>query len=292
MSAKFQDSKIIYEQHLQNKIQTVLDKVLGPDRYTVAVDAALDIASTRKQSSRYGSPSNPDGSEVEKDRIESESYKADGNGMEKDNARPMASFTTGKGENQAYTKQSHTTIRKISQVTEEKVTPPGEVKRLTASVVVDNLKPDKVAEIQQVIQGVIGYDEGRGDYVKVASIPMNHLVYDELRKEMENTRPGPVTVPYTSHLLMISAIAAIVALIITILYLYMAGKTRSAPSRLAAAAAPAATACDISDLLASKQGSPDYIVETRVHTSQRLERLAAEKPTRLAELLKSTWLSE
>jgi flagellar biosynthesis/type III secretory pathway M-ring protein FliF/YscJ len=109
---------------------------------------------------------------------------------------------------------------------------------------------------------------------------------------MENTRPGTGTIPYTSHLLMISAIAAIVALIITILYLSMAGKTLSAPSRIAAAAAPAATACDISDLLASKQGSPDYIGETRVHTSQRLERLAAEKPTRLAELLKNTWLSE
>jgi hypothetical protein len=51
------------------------------------------------------------------------------------------------------------------------------------------------------------------------------------------------------------------------------------------------TSTDIADLLTDKSGKVTAVADTQVNKSDALERLAKEKPTKVAELLKSTWLS-
>jgi len=50
------------------------------------------------------------------------------------------------------------------------------------------------------------------------------------------------------------------------------------------------TTCDIANLLCDRSARSSAICESRVNTSDALERLAKEKPGKVAELLKSTWL--
>jgi flagellar biosynthesis/type III secretory pathway M-ring protein FliF/YscJ len=51
------------------------------------------------------------------------------------------------------------------------------------------------------------------------------------------------------------------------------------------------TSSDISDLVTDKSGRSTTVAETKVNTTEALEKLAKEKPTKVAEMLKSTWLS-
>jgi flagellar M-ring protein FliF len=160
---------------------------------------------------------------------------------------------------------------------------------------VDNLKPDQVAKISQVVKDAIGIDETRGDSVTVASIPFNSSMIDQMRSEMA-IRPAavPRTSPAvnTSYLLYLSGAAMAILLIPLLVFMMRQRKVQTERSRLIMATGPGATASDISDLISDKIGRSTAPPETQVNTTDQLEKLAKEKPTKVAELLKSTWLAE
>ncbi len=52
------------------------------------------------------------------------------------------------------------------------------------------------------------------------------------------------------------------------------------------------TSCDIADLLCDRAPRSSSVIESRVNTSDALEKLAKEKPNKVAEMLKSTWLHD
>jgi flagellar M-ring protein FliF len=288
MTSQQQDKKIAFEKHLQSKVQGMLDDVLGPNKSKVVVNATLDFSSSEVETYKVGGPSNTSGIVKEKEKIDTEMFTSSP-GEKGGNASQMSfKGSTSGSDGSNYKKEGKTVIYKADQVKKRTVTPPGRVERITASVMVDNLKPDQVTKLSQAVKDAIGIDESRGDSVSVASLPFNHQVFDDIRQEMmtrpvaaARNNPSPVNgamLPYLTGAVMI------VLLLPVLVFMLRQRRVQTDKSKLILATGPGATASDISDLISDKVGRTSAPADTRVNTTEQLEKLAKEKPTKVAEL--------
>lgn len=295
MTSQQQDKKVSFENQLKTKVQGMLDEVLGPNKAKVVVNATLDFSSSETETLKVGGPGNTTGMVKEKEKVETELFtSAPG---EKGGGGSQMSFkgSTNTGDNANYKKEDKTVIYKSDMVKKRTVTPPGRVERLTASVMVDNLKPDQVTKITSVVKDAIGADEARGDSVTVASMPFNNGFIEDMNYAMSNkppvaaNKPNPINGSYLPYL---TGAFMVVLLIPVLVFLARQKRVQTEKSKLILATGPGATASDISDLISDKVGRSTAPPDTRVNTTEQLEKLAKEKPTKVAELLKSTWLAE
>jgi flagellar M-ring protein FliF len=295
MTSQQQDKKVAFERNLQSKVQGMLDEVLGPNKAKVVVNATLDFSSSEVETFKVGGPSNTTGIVKEKEKVDTEIFTSSPG--EKGGGGSQMSFkgSTGGGDGSNYKKFDKTVIYKADQVKKRTVTPPGRIERITASVMVDNLKPDQVTKLSQVVKDAIGIDESRGDSVTVASLPFNHQIFDDIRQQMIDrpnrtaATPSPLN---SSYLPYITGVFMVVLLIPVLAFMLRQKRVQTEKSKLILATGPGATASDISDLISDKVGRSTAPPDTKVNTTEQLEKLAKEKPTKVAELLKSTWLAE
>ncbi|MDQ7822976.1 MAG: flagellar basal-body MS-ring/collar protein FliF [Candidatus Eremiobacteraeota bacterium] len=295
MTSQQQDKKVAFEQTLQRKVQGLLDDTLGPNKAKVVVNATLDFSSSETETYKVGGPGNTSGVVKEKEKIDTELFTSSPGDKATGGTQMAFKGTTGGGDGANYKKVDKTVIYKADQVKKRTVTPPGRVERITASVMVDNLKPEQVAKIQQVVKDAIGIDDARGDSVTVASLPFNHAIFDDIRQEMmarpvaASKAPSPVNAAYLPY---ITGGFMVLLLIPVLVYMLRQRSVQVEKSKLILATGPGATASDISDLISDKVGRSTAPPDTKINTTEQLEKLAKEKPTKVAELLKSTWLAE
>jgi flagellar M-ring protein FliF len=186
---------------------------------------------------------------------------------------------------------------KVNEVSRRVVSNNPTVSRITASVAVDNLKPDQIGNIKSLVQGAIGYDASRGDMVNVASMPFSRSVFDTMKNEMIAGAPyTPARRQGTNsqqYLLYMALLPMAALLIVATLFFLKQRRVQVEKSSLILSSSPSTTVSDISDLLSDKMGHTASAPQmTRVNTTEQLEKLAKEKPTKVAELLKSTWLAD
>ena len=276
----------------------MLDSTLGPNKAKVAVNATLDFSSKVKESKVVGGVGNTSGEVVVKSKTSTETYTSDPNSDNPDGAVQM-SFKGGAGDaNANYTKTDKVEIKDVNQTVIKVQTPAGTLERLSCSVIVDNLKPDQVAKIQGIVKDAIGIDETRGDSITVASMPFNREAmsdeFAEMRKAMAAGSPAATSTSSVSSEVMpiMAGAALLILLLIGVMYMVRQKSVQTEKSRLILSGGSNSTVSDISDLVSDKIGRSTLPAETKVNTSDTLEKLAKEKPTKVAELLKSTWLAD
>jgi flagellar M-ring protein FliF len=168
------------ETKLRRKVQDIVDGVVGPGRARVNVTAELDLSRVTTESREY----DPDGQvvrstqTVEEDATESQpdasgAATAQVNIPEGQEAPAIAmagSKTTGSQE---------TTNYEISSTTRTEVQEPGRVKRVSVAVAVDGVMngtnyqprpPEDLARIDALVKAAVGFDQARGDIVKVENV--------------------------------------------------------------------------------------------------------------------------
>jgi flagellar M-ring protein FliF len=312
-----QDMKDAYERALQSKIQSVLDKALGPNKAYVTVNADLDFSQSKIKATKYGGAGNTTGSVKSGGQTEIEKFNTKpgegGDGAEQYSlpddidtdcesavmqlAVPGDITNSGKGTNAKYVKVKKAEKNLVDETTKETITAPGAIKRLTIGVMVNNLKPEQKAEIAAFVKSAGGIDESRGDSITVSSLPFTEPnIIRDMQDGWASLPPGPrpaaggMTPGSWSWMIMIFPTMILMGLLAV--FLLKQRKVQTEKSRLITASAPGAMTSDISDLLSDKVGRSTTPPATRVNTTEQLERLAKEKPTKVAEMLKSTWLAE
>jgi len=206
-----QEKKISYEQYMQRKVQSILDKAFGPDKAIVVIDTTIDSSSSRTEKYVVGDASS-NGSVVTKIKEAKENYAA-GDSESRDTGAQMSfqGSADKSGKVQSYNKNDTVRIMDVNKVKTETVTPAGAVKRITASVLVDNLSPSQVDKVREIVKGAIGYDEEqRNDTVTVASLPFTSNVIQELQKQRVSTSglsgKGQSSVLSPLHLLILNTV--------------------------------------------------------------------------------------
>lgn len=277
----------------QGKVQAALDRVLGPGRSVATVNVEFDYSQTETTRKVMGPTV-----EVGSQRVTEEYNRNPGGGTSENGAQMSAN----PGSNGGYKNEKVATKREASETVAKVVDRAPRIKRITCSVAVDNIPEDKRAMIAGLVRDTVGLDESRGDSCTVISMPfMGGGRTDFLAAGNEALENGQA-LPPSGHkanapidgkmVALMMFFPAMILLAVVAVFLLKQHKVQVDKSAPLLGATGGATASDISDLLNEKSGKTTAMGETRVNTTEQLEKLAKERPTKVAEMLKSTWLSQ
>lgn len=174
-----------YERSMRNKIEELVEKVVGPGRVQVKVTADINFDRIVRNKEIY----DPEGQVARSTQSASETEMANeaggGGGVTVGNQLPDANAAAGgaAGSNRDVEKTEETTNFEISKTVENYVKEGGTVDKLSVAVLVDGNYVDidgdmtykarsdeELARIRTLVQSAMGYSEARGDTLEVVSM--------------------------------------------------------------------------------------------------------------------------
>jgi flagellar M-ring protein FliF len=292
-----------YEQHLQDELQTMLDKAFGIGKAVVRVRAELDFSSkeTQRELIQPAAPGQKTGVLLSRQRL-NETYTGSPNTIGgppgvASNLRPATGFA-GSSSTSSYTRTEETENYQVSKSIERIKETPGSVKRLSIGVLVDGrLTAQQRTDIERMIAAACGLDTSRGDNVSVASLPFDRKSLEADEADMKRERQQQTYLAF-------ARIGA--AIVIMLLFLAMVRSTLHKPSepKEQIAALPESTESaevqpqEVGTLIlesaepaepeAEQRRPPIPQIEERDTTARRL---AQENPEEVAQLIRS-WMLE
>lgn len=262
------------ELHLQEKLQTALARLYGPDRVHTVVDLSLDFS---EEESRAYTP----GSSVD-------------NGMVKDSMQSVHEILGGNPANQerTYDQRKEAVNYKYAENYHVKLRKRAKIDRITATVLVDGAAESEVETIKNIVKGGIGIDEtDRQDAVYVSVLPWNRRILGVWDRE-------PTLIPNPEQKGPLSPVELAAMAGLTVLGLAVVGALVARHHRPSlgldqgSKGLSGAAPTGIVDGLHSKQGHETVLTETATHGSriEALESLVGSQPTKVAKILRTTWL--
>ena len=212
-----------YALEVQKRVQTILDKILGPNRSIVQSTVEMDWTQREVTSNTY-SPT-----EVAL-RSSQTITESSGNGdttggvpgAASNLPTPIATTTGTDSGNYQYNEE--TLNYEVSQVQAHEVTAPGTVKRVSVSVMVDGVDdPGQLEIIKNAVQVAAGIDAARGDQIVVESFAFDRTALTELTAELEKQQQQELYMQIG-----MGVAAALVVLALLFFILRMINNTRNA----------------------------------------------------------------
>jgi flagellar M-ring protein FliF len=186
-TANAQDMRRSYEARVSQAIEQLLGQTLGAGKVRAEVTANLDFNQVTTNKEDF----NPDGQVVRS----TSSVEETGNSQERQSANnvsvanntpnpPGQETGNGNGSTEQNSRTEETVNYEISKTVQTEVKASGNVKRISAAVLVDgtydtaadgtmSYKPrsaDELAQIDSLVKSAIGYDQSRGDVVQVVNM--------------------------------------------------------------------------------------------------------------------------
>ena len=165
-----------FEEGLRQRLQSMLDAVVGQHQAVVRVQAELSLDTEQVQSEVYSEPVGTQGG-LRSAHIVEERYEG--------SRRPgaLAGGVSANIEGQfgtelrsgagAYTSREETRQYELSREVTERSTAAGAIKRLTVAAIVDQkLGASEVEKVRQALEAASGYSEERGDRLVIQSMPL------------------------------------------------------------------------------------------------------------------------
>jgi flagellar M-ring protein FliF len=176
------------EASLEARIQQMLERVVGDGRAVVRVTAEVDYRRITTNEEQY----DPDSSVIRSEQRQQES-SVGGTSMPEGAPEEKYRFgeEVGRGmvSNNSTKKQNQVINYEINRVSRQTVAAVGEIKRLSAAVVVDGKyqttedaagktsqsyverDPEEMKRLVEIVKKAMGYDSDRGDQVEVINLP-------------------------------------------------------------------------------------------------------------------------
>lgn len=180
------------ERTLENRIKTMLEKALGPDKAIVRLSAALNFKRQEKTEERYF----PDNQVVRREQLfnekssEPEATPEGIPGIRANLPQPPPENETGETPViTTFEKKDRTVNYEIGKITSHVMEPVGEIVRISVAVLVDGTyKPmqnaagemqqsyiprsaEEMRKLENICKHAVNFDEARGDKVEVVNIP-------------------------------------------------------------------------------------------------------------------------
>ena len=216
LSASQIDLKATYEKQMQKNIESMLERVLGPNKAIVRVNTKMNFDQRETDSETYepvkttaqtgtaaetGKPVDGYKGVLLSEETTRENYGANsgqgappaggipgrigGTAGVTPNTRPTGttvSVEAGSG----YTREESSNKYQVSKTTEHIVQTPGTVEKVSVAVMLDSkIDPGQVPSIQRVVEASAGIDPKRGDKVVVESVLFDDKAAKTEETEME-----------------------------------------------------------------------------------------------------------
>jgi flagellar M-ring protein FliF len=185
------DFKNQLEENLRQKVQTMLEQVVGANRVIARVTADVDFNQIRTEQDTY----DPDSTVVRSQQKSIENTEG-AEATPKGNpdvpinieSKLMESPAAAKDQQKKFNRQRETVNYEINHVSKKVVNSPGTVKKLSVAVIVDGPyetkteagKPklafvarsaDEMKGLEDLVKKAVGYDDARNDQVSVSNVP-------------------------------------------------------------------------------------------------------------------------
>lgn len=177
LGASTRDQQVAnFQQKTSQRIQSMLDRVVGAGNSTVQVTADLDFDRSVTESTTYtGKPGTPPLSSS----TSRENYTGPPGGTQDTGVvgpdGQMDSFGSADQGESSYVKKSGTADNAIDKVVEHRETAPGALNSMNVGVVIDSAAAMAIDanEVQDLIASTVGINKKRGDTVQVSVMPFD-----------------------------------------------------------------------------------------------------------------------
>ncbi len=268
-----------YEKEMEQRLQQMLNRILGPGRAVAMVAAELDFDRQEILQSKYGP-----GTIQHEERLTEKGSGITGGGVPGTDAQMPGDtmpFVTGNTGSE-YSRDQNTNDYQVNTDQQTLIKALGNVKRLSVSVVVDgNYTQTKLDSLQQVIAGAIGYDQKRGDQLNVSSMNFD-------KSSLPNFEETPVQSLVDKRLIIPGAIAGALLLMLVVFLIFRRRARRRYEESLIQQQIKEDTLSQVvQEEPMQEKVEEDPIVKQR----KSLKQVAQERPAEVVEILK-IWLRE
>ncbi len=192
--------------HIQQNIQTMLDKTLGEGNAFVRVSVELDF-DDRKIDRQTFTPVVDESGIIRSQQDISESYNGESNmpGGPAGVAGNVPGYVAeDRNANAEYERKESTKNYEVNEENQKIIASPGSIRRLTVAVLVN----DEITELQQegllrAVSSAAGINEDRGDTISVEPMPFNTDLKDRLAEEARQEQLRKDRILYTEIAAMI-----------------------------------------------------------------------------------------
>jgi len=173
-----------YENDIQSSVQTMLDKVFGAGNTIVRANATLDF-----DQKKITSQKSEDGAVTSRQEVSEKSSSTSANGgvAGTETNVPGYPVTGQSGTTSTSEKNSLTENFQPSVTQEETIVSPGQIKRLTVSVLADSdsVTDEQLDNIKNIVSSAVGYNQDRGDVIEAARLPFEKTTALEKQAAIE-----------------------------------------------------------------------------------------------------------
>jgi flagellar M-ring protein FliF len=172
-----------YETRLGESVQSMLDKVLGPGKAVVRVNAQLNYDARATTSERFVSE---EGVDPLAQSTVHETYVGSGEDSSGAMGQVWPTLTGGEAAGGSYERNEETRDNAVGTVVESAQAAPGSVERLTVAVVLDSASAGSVdtTQISSMVSNAVGIDNARGDSVDVSTLAFDTSATETAQAEL------------------------------------------------------------------------------------------------------------
>jgi flagellar M-ring protein FliF len=298
-SASSQNQQVVdFQNRLDQQVQSMLDRVLGPGNSAVQVTANLSFDKTVSDTTRYFGNADMALSATESKEILKNGTPSTTGGVVGPDGQmdPNGTGTTSPGS--SYEKTDKTSDNAIDNTVEHREAAPGGVNSLHVGVVLDtrSLKGINPAAVQTLIGSALGIDPSRGDTIDVSSMPFDRTAEQTAAAELAASQKAD----QKARTLGMARNGGLIVLVLLVMLVAWIQARRRAKARLeatdyvveqlrrdAADRAAAQAAIEAPAMLALEAAETDQANEMRDEIAALVER----QPEDVAALLRG-WLVE
>ncbi|MBE3580488.1 MAG: flagellar M-ring protein FliF [Thermoanaerobacteraceae bacterium] len=285
---KQQELKQALEKDLEQRIQNMLTRILGPGQAVVMVNAELDFNQQEVFRKEWGD----EGALRSEQVITEQGTGGAAGGPAGDPNREPPGYAVVMPENSTYEKSDITRNYELDETQTRIVYAPGQIRRLSTSVAVNGpVDPAREEQIRQIVEAAVGYQPERGDQIAVLSLAFDNTWQERAAAEMAAAEEAERR---RHQILLYAGLAAagLTLLIFLIILLIVWRRRRAAPvaEPLAGVELPLPGARVTEEQVAVSEEERREEIERRAR-QEKLRELVRQHPEEVAQLLRA-WLRE
>lgn len=276
-----------FESKLEDNLRKVLESVYGPNSVKATVKADLDFDSKQTSSITYDEKGVVKNQNTIKETIKTGGNDVSGSPIDNNMSNTIPANDGGTSKN----REEATTNYNVGQVEEKIIKAPGEVKRLSTSVVIDGALSEAEKEtVRNIVTSAIGFDQNRGDVVSVEGVKFDDTLKKQIESDLKDLSDKRAAEEKRKKLItnVILPIALSIALVIVIIILRRKRSSQMEPE-IAGVDVVVDDPTAINEVLKSQVFLDDD--ENMSDLTAELKKYATKKPDQVVEIVKS-WLAE
>jgi flagellar M-ring protein FliF len=218
-----------YEKSVEERLQSLLDRVVGPGKSAARVNVNLDFKNLEKYEERYDPQASVVRSEQRSEQKENITMPTGVPGVQSNMGKsPAPAAVPGGG-----SKNDETKNYEISRSTSRIVEPAGSLTRISVAILVDGRyektatkkggaalakyvprTPDELQKIEALVKSAVGFNPGRGDQVTVANIPFQEVAADVGEGAISSWWNAPILSTLLKNFLIVLGFIALIFLVL------------------------------------------------------------------------------